>query len=71
MKMTALQILNLLQSTRNSANCALLWLNHDRRKAAVHDGEIAHSVAYSEAMLARTDPALRIIDTTDGETLAA
>jgi hypothetical protein len=69
--MTALQILNLLQSTRNSANCALLWLNHDRREAALHDGQIAHSVSYSEAMMARTDPALSIIDKTDGETLAA
>ena len=69
--MNALQILNLLQSTRDKSTPALLWLNHDRRDAAVHDGEIAHRVDYCEAKMARTDPALQIIDATDGETLAA
>jgi len=69
--MTALQILKLLKSTRNNARPALLWLNHERRDAAVHDGEIARGVDYGEAKMARTDPALHIIDETDGETLAA
>ena len=69
--MTPLQILNLLQSTRDKHNCALLWVNHDRREAAVHDGNVAHPVAYNDAIVARTDPALNIISRVDGETLAA
>jgi hypothetical protein len=69
--MTALQIINLLKSTRDSHNCALLWVNDDRRVAAVHDGEIARDVSYSEATIARTDPALNVISTVDGETFSA
>ena len=65
--MNALSILN--EMKRNHR--ALLWLNAERREACIHDGEIARPVDYAEAKMARTDPAMRIIDTTDGETLAA
>jgi hypothetical protein len=69
--MTALEIINLLKSTRDSHNCALLWVNDDRREAAVHDGEVAHAVDYNDAVIARTDPAMNIISRIDGETFAA
>ena len=69
--MTALAIENLLFSTRDKNSPALLWVNHIRREAAVHDGEYAHVVEYNEAMMARSNPAFSIIDMTDGETLAA
>ena len=64
--MTALEILKAIKKNPHG----LLWLSEDRREAAYHDGEIAHPVDYSAARMARTDPALRIIDTTDGETLS-
>ena len=69
--MTALQILDALK--RDPAN-AMLWLNHNRREAAFHAGgavACCQPVNYSDAKVARTDPALRIVDTTDGETLTA
>ena len=69
--MNALEILNAMKA--DPAN-AILWINHDRREAAFHaGGATAHCqpVSYSEAKMARTDPALNIIDLTDGETLAA
>lgn len=69
--MTAIEILNALKADRHNA---MLWLNHDRREAAFHPGgsvTCCQPVAYADAMLARTDPALSIIDRTDGETLSA
>ena len=65
--MTALQLLNELKSNPD----AILWLNKERNCAALHNGEIAVPVLYSEAKMARTDPSIRIIDNTDGETLSA
>ena len=69
--MTTLDILNALKADRQNA---ILWLNHDRREAAFHaGGATAYCVPvdYSDAKMARTDPALNIIDMTDGETLSA
>jgi ABC-type tungstate transport system permease subunit len=69
--MTGLQILNALKADRANA---VLWINHDRREAAFHPGGAhvyAMPVAYNDAMIARTDPALNIIDRTDGETMSA
>ena len=69
--MNALEILNALKA--DPAN-AMLWLSHDRREAAFHAGgatACCQPVDYSEAKMARTDPALNIIDMTDGETLTA
>jgi hypothetical protein len=69
--MTALQILNALKSDPSNA---ILWINHDRKDAAFHAGRgtvCCVPVAYDDAKMARTDPALNIIDTTDGETLSA
>jgi len=66
--MTALEMLNGLKANPNHH---ILWLNEERREAAYHDGEIAHRVKYSDAMLVRPDPSIVIIDKTDGETLAA
>lgn len=65
--MNALEILNRMKSDRRT----MLWMNFDRRTACFHDGEYAHDVSFTEAKMARTDPALGLIDTTDGETLAA
>jgi hypothetical protein len=72
--MTPLQIITLLKATRDNSDPAVLWVNHARREAAVHPGNgetYCLPVAYSDAMIARTDPALDIISATDGETLAA
>lgn len=69
--MTALQILSALKADPLNA---VLWLNHDRRVAAFHaGGSVSHCqpVAYEDAMIARTDPALSIVSQADGETLAA
>jgi hypothetical protein len=64
---TALGILKELKRNRDS----LLWVNHERKEAAFHDGDIATRVDYQSALLARSDPSIVIIDKTDGETLAA
>ena len=69
--MTALEILNLLKSTRDAASPAILWVHDGHRRAAIHDGTIAHDVSYSEAVTARTDPALNIISRADGECYSA
>jgi hypothetical protein len=69
--MTALEIENLLFSKRDKNSPALLWVNHVRREAAVHDGECTHVVDYNEAMMARSNPAFSIIHMTDGETIFA
>jgi len=72
--MTTLQILNLLKSTRDSADPAIVWLNEARREAAVHPGggeACCIPVAYNEARCAITDPALFRVSDVDGETYAA
>ena len=69
--MTALQILNLLKSTRDNASPAILWVHDGKRKAALHDGTITREVDYNEAVMARDDPALNIISRVDGECYAA
>jgi ABC-type iron transport system FetAB ATPase subunit len=69
--MTALEILKALKADRANA---ILWINHDRRQAAFHPGRsipVCQPVDYSEAMMARTDPALSVINQTDGEILSA
>lgn len=70
--MTALEIINKLKSARGDA---MLWIDHSRKEAALHPGyrhEYAVSVPYADAMMARTDPALDIIEKTqDGELITA
>jgi hypothetical protein len=66
--MTALEILKALKSNPN----AMLWINSERHEAAYNDGEDdVGPVDYQSALLARSDPALGIIDKTDGETLSS
>lgn len=72
--MTSLEILALLKSTRDNTSPAVLWIHHARRVAAVHLGGGAACcvpVAYNAAKVAATDPALDIIDRTDGDVFAA
>jgi hypothetical protein len=53
----------------------MLWINYDRKEAALHPGyrhEYAVNVPFADAMMARTDPALDIIQKTqDGELFTA
>lgn len=72
--MTSLEILDLLKSTRDRVDPAVLWIDHENREAAVHPGggtTCCTPVDYKIAMIARTDPALNIVSTADGETLVA
>jgi len=72
--MTALEIANMLKATRDKRNPAILWINHERRSAAVHPGggeACCIPVTYNDAVVARSDPAFSIIDRTDGEIYAA
>lgn len=69
--MTALQLLNALKSDRANA---VLWIDHDRREAAFHPGRgevYATVIDYSNAMTARTDPALNIEKHSSGELISA
>ena len=70
--MTALEIINKLKSARGDA---MLWIIYDRKEAALHPGyrhEYAVNVPFADAMMARTDPALDIIQKTqDGELFTA
>ncbi|WP_323012930.1 hypothetical protein [Devosia sp.] len=65
--MTALEILNAMKSDKN----CILWINHERREAAYHDGQYAVPVAFNNAVLVRSDPAIQIIEKRDGEILQA
>ena len=65
--MNAIEMLNAMKSDRIN----ILWLNKDRREACFHDGQIGYPVDYNDAVLVRSDPSIKIIDTTDGETLQA
>ena len=65
--MTALEILNAMKSDRNR----ILWINHERRDAAYHNGSFAVPVAFNDAVLVRSDPAIQIIEKRDGEILQA
>ena len=72
--MTSLEILALLKSTRERSSPAVLWIHHARRVAAVHPGggeACCVPVTYDAAKVAATDPALDIIDRTDGDVFAA
>ena len=60
--MTALEILTALKADPENA---MLYMDHVKRKAAFHPGgaEVyATAVLYSDAKMARTDPALNIDD---------
>jgi hypothetical protein len=72
--MTALEITIMLKNTRDERNPAILWINHERRSAAVHPGggeACCIQVTYNDAKVASADPAFNIIDQTDGEIYAA
>lgn len=72
--MTALEIAKMLKATRDNRDPAILWINHERRSAAVHPGGFKSCcipVAYNEAVVARSDPAFNIIERIDGEIYAA
>jgi hypothetical protein len=68
--MTALEITKALKAARKDA---LLWINEDRMEAAFHSGATSHAVAvdFNAALIAKSDPAFCIVDTTDGTTYAA
>lgn len=71
MTMTALEIINKLKANRNDA---ALWINHNRKEAAVHPGVnyiYAVSVSYIDAMVARGDPNLNIEKLPSGELITA
>lgn len=65
--MTALEI---LKGLKRNPDC-LLWINHDLEEAAYHNGDTAWLIDYQDAMLARSDPALSIIDKAEGEILSS
>tara|TARA_R110000822_G_scaffold302666_1_gene427045 strand:+ start:525 stop:740 length:216 start_codon:yes stop_codon:yes gene_type:complete len=70
--MTSLEIIKALKSARSDA---LLWINEDRKEAAFHgataDVSYAVTVDFNAALVAKSDPALGIVDTTDGTIYAA
>lgn len=70
--MTALEIINELKAKRATA---MLYINHARKESAFHPGggEVyATPVTYADAMMARTDPALNIVQKTPhGELIEA
>jgi hypothetical protein len=68
--MTALEITKALKDERSDA---LLWINEDRKEAAFHGGAVSCAVAvdFNAAMVAKSDPAFGLVDTTDGTTYAA
>jgi len=64
--MTALTIIRTLQANKN----AILWLNRDRRQAALsgHDNSgVCAPVDFNEAIVAKTDTNLRLVEESDGE----
>jgi hypothetical protein len=72
--MTALEIANMLKDTRDKREPAILWINHERRSAAVHPGggeACCIPVTYNDAKVASTDPAFSIVEQIDGEIYAA
>lgn len=68
--MTALEITKALKADRQNA---ILWINEDRKEAAFHGGAVSYAVSvdFNAAMVAKSDPAFCIVDTTDGTTYAA
>ena len=68
--MTALEITKALKAERSGA---LLWINEDRKEAAFHGGAVSYAVAvdFNAALVAKSDPAFGLVDTTDGTTYAA
>ena len=68
--MTALEITKALKAARKDA---LLWINEDRMEAAFHSGATSYAVTvgFNAALVAKGDPAIGIVDTTDGTTYAA
>ena len=68
--MTALEITKALKADRQNA---LLWINEERKQAAFHSGVVSHAltVDFTAALIAKSDPAFCIVDTTDGTTYAA
>lgn len=67
--MTALEITKAMKANRTG----LLWINDDRREAAYHprSGSYCEVVDYNSALVAKSDPAFGVVDTTDGTTYAA
>ena len=68
--LTALTIIRTLKSDRNR----VLWINHERREAALSPAADSACVPvdYSEAKIARTDTSLRVeCEQTDGEIISA
>lgn len=49
----------------------VLWLNADRREAAYHNGTIGVPVAFNDAVLVRSDPAIYVVEKRDGELLSS
>ena len=51
---------------------AVLWINEERKEAAFHSGVTPHAVTvdFNSALVAKGDPAIGIIDETDGITYA-
>ena len=68
--MTALEITKALKADRQNA---LLWINEERKQSAFHSGVVSHAltVDFNAALIAKSDPAFCIVDTTDGTTYAA
>lgn len=69
--MTALEITKALKADRQNA---LLWINEERKQSAFHSGgavSYALTVDFNAALIAKSDPAFCIVDTTDGTTYAA
>lgn len=65
--MNALQIAQTLKKNKS----AVLWLNRDRKQAALHNGEYSQTVGFNDAVIARGDPSIISIEENDGEAFAA
>ena len=67
--MTALLIIRTLKADRNRA----LWVNHERREAALSPGadSVCLPLDYNEACVARTDTNLNVNEISDGEIISA
>jgi len=67
--MTALEIIKALKADRKNA---ILWINEDRKEAAFHGGAVSYAVTVdlNAALVAKGDPAIGVVDVTDGTTYA-
>ena len=70
--MTALEIIQALKKNRQED--AVLWINHDRRQACYADTTAPANVIpvnYNDAVIARSDPEIVLVEHRDGEIYVA